>query len=193
MKSIIIKGLLHLRNIPTLIYLRWKHVPNFVKCVGRPYLSINKTATFVVGRHILMVSDPLVATLGIPKRCKITAYSGATLLIGNSVSMSNTSIIATKSISIGNNVMIGGGSTIIDSDFHTMDYKFWNTDNDERLMKREPVTIGNDVFIGMESLILKGVHIGDRAIIAARSVVIKDVPSDAIVGGNPAKIIGYRN
>ena len=57
----------------------------------------------------------------------------------------------------------------------------------------EPVWIGNDVWIGSRSIILKGVHIGDHAVIGAGSVVTKNVPAWAIVAGNPAKIIRYRN
>ncbi|MCR5350110.1 MAG: CatB-related O-acetyltransferase [Acholeplasmatales bacterium] len=54
------------------------------------------------------------------------------------------------------------------------------------------ITIGNDVWIGDDSMILSGVTIGDGAVIAARSVVTKDVPPYAIVGGVPAKVIRYR-
>ncbi len=54
------------------------------------------------------------------------------------------------------------------------------------------VIIGNDVWIGMDAFILSGVKIGDGAVIGAKSVVAKDVPPYAIVGGNPAKIIRYR-
>lgn len=54
------------------------------------------------------------------------------------------------------------------------------------------VTIGSDVWIGYDSLILSGVSIGHGAVIAARAVVTKDVPPYAIVGGNPAKIIKFR-
>jgi acetyltransferase-like isoleucine patch superfamily enzyme len=55
-----------------------------------------------------------------------------------------------------------------------------------------PVTIGNDVWIGSKSLIMGGVHVGDGAVIASHSVVTKNVPPYAIVGGIPAKIIKYR-
>ena len=56
-------------------------------------------------------------------------------------------------------------------------------------MKSEEVIIGDNVFIGMEALILKGVHIGEGAIIGARTVVTKDVPDHSIVAGNPSRII----
>ena len=55
-----------------------------------------------------------------------------------------------------------------------------------------PITIDNDVWIGLRAMIMPGVTIGDHAIVAAGSVVTKDVPEWAIVGGNPAKIIKSR-
>ncbi len=58
--------------------------------------------------------------------------------------------------------------------------------------KDEPITIGNDVWIGKNAMILRGVNIGDGAVIAAGAVVVKDVPPYAVVGGNPARIIRYR-
>lgn len=53
----------------------------------------------------------------------------------------------------------------------------------------KPVYIGKDVFIGMISLVLKGVTIGNGAVIGAGSVVIKDIPANVIAAGNPAKVI----
>lgn len=55
-----------------------------------------------------------------------------------------------------------------------------------------PVTIGNDVWICRRAMIMPGITIGDGAVIAAGAVVVKDVPAYAVVGGNPAKIIKYR-
>ena len=54
------------------------------------------------------------------------------------------------------------------------------------------ILIGNDVWIGDHVILLEGIKIGDGAIIAAGSVVVKDVPSYAMVGGNPARVIRYR-
>lgn len=54
------------------------------------------------------------------------------------------------------------------------------------------VCIGNDVWIGMRSIIMPGVKIGDGAVIGAGAIVTKDVPAFAIVGGVPAKVIKYR-
>ena len=59
--------------------------------------------------------------------------------------------------------------------------------------REEPVVIGNDVWIGSRVTILPGVHIGNGVIIGAGAVVSKDIPDYAIVGGNPARILKYRN
>jgi acetyltransferase-like isoleucine patch superfamily enzyme len=62
----------------------------------------------------------------------------------------------------------------------------------EYLRTKGPILVGNDVWIGRRSIILSGITIGDGAVIAAGSVVTKDVPAYAVVGGNPARIIKNR-
>lgn len=66
------------------------------------------------------------------------------------------------------------------------------TPSQEELTSKGDTVVGNDVWIGFESLIMPGVHIGDGAVIAARSVVVSDVEPYTIVGGNPAKPIRRR-
>jgi acetyltransferase-like isoleucine patch superfamily enzyme len=77
---------------------------------------------------------------------------------------------------------------IWDTDFHPLDY-LARRKHDTSMIKTRPVVIGNDVFIGANSIILKGTTIGDRAIIGAGSVVSGNIPADQIWGGNPAKFI----
>lgn len=60
------------------------------------------------------------------------------------------------------------------------------------VVSKGPITIGSDVWIGTKTVILSGITIGDGAVIAAGSIVTKDVPSYAIVGGSPAKVIRFR-
>lgn len=93
-------------------------------------------------------------------------------------------------VTIGNDVMMGPECLIYTAN-HTMQRR----DIPMRLQGHEqarPVVIGNDVWIGGRVIILPGVHIGDGAVIGAGSVVTKDVPPYAIVGGNPAKVIKER-
>lgn len=120
----------------------------------------------------------------------ICCNSNAQLYIGNNVSMSSTVIWAHKNIHIGNNVMCGSNVVIMDSDAHSMNYlDRRNLLLDMKNKKDDPITIGDDVFIGMNSIILKGVSIGSRTIIGAGSVVTRSIPSDCIACGNPAQII----
>lgn len=89
-------------------------------------------------------------------------------------------------VSIGNRVTITSGVRILTHDGSTW---LMRDEHGRRQLFRR-VTIGDDVFIGVNSIILPGVEIGNKVVIAAGSVVAKSVPSGVIVGGNPARIIG---
>ena len=104
-------------------------------------------------------------------------------LLGNTFMAGNNMIISKESVTIGKDCAIAWGVTICDHDMHKIYI------DDIQQTETAPVKIGNGVWIGMNATILKGVTIGDGAVIAAHSVVTKDVPSKALVGGNPAKII----
>ena len=90
-------------------------------------------------------------------------------------------------IEIGNNVEITRGVTIITHDYSWSLYKQLHG---EIIGSRSKVKIGNNVFIGFNSTILPGVTIGDNVVIGAGSIVTKDIPSNSVVAGNPAKVIG---
>ena len=107
------------------------------------------------------------------------------IIIGNNVSINNNFLaISCKSIEIGNNCRIGANCTIIDSDFH-------GVDSEERSSpgKSLAVKIMNNVWIGNDCMILKGVEIGENSVVAAGSVVTKIIPSNEVWGGNPAHFI----
>ncbi len=157
--------------------------------IGVPLFDIKKNSIVSFGTALVMVNNAKYATLGKSNKCKFVVSKNAILSIGNKVGMSNVVIVSTKSIKIGNNVMIGGGVVIVDSDFHSLNPLHWHTEEDEKNMISSPVVIGDNVFIGMDSIILKGVMVGENSIIAAGSVVSKDVPENQIWGGNPAKFI----
>lgn len=173
------------------VYIFYNLGPNKNKliCLGLPQIELNENSQFKYGTRVVLVSNSRIATLGHSQRCKFLVYRNAILELGNNVGMSNVTIVATKKIIIGSNVMIGGGVTIVDSDFHSLDYKNWFTPNDEKNMISKDVAIGDNVFIGMNSLILKGVSIGNNSIVAAGSIVTKSIPSNELWGGNPAVFI----
>lgn len=111
----------------------------------------------------------------------IILFNGAKLKLGSGFFNSNIKIRCHERIEIGENVAISHDVTIMDSDAHE---GLW-----DGYEKTKPIKIGNHVWIGTRVTILKGVTIGDNAIIAAGSVVTKDVPNNTVVAGVPAKVI----
>lgn len=112
------------------------------------------------------------------------------LAIGNNVGLSSTAIICNHRITIGDNVLIGGNCVIYDTDFHNTDSTVRNNKiNDKKLAAYGEVSIKNNVFIGAHTTILKGVTIGENAIVGACSVVTKNIPENEIWAGNPAHFI----
>lgn len=126
--------------------------------------------------------------------------------IGNHTYIGNSTFISRSSIIIRNNVTIAWGCTIYDHDSHSLDFKLRQKDIDDELLSiragknfiankdwscvnTKPIIIEDNAWIGMNCIILKGVTIGEGAIVGAGSVVTKDVPAWTLVAGNPAKII----
>lgn len=111
----------------------------------------------------------------------IKIFHDAVLELGSGYCNSNIRISCSERIHIGDNVAIAHDVTIMDSDAHAI---LPNVDHIS-----SPVYIGDHVWIGTKAIILKGVTVGDGAVIAAGTVVTRDVPPKALVGGVPARII----
>ncbi len=111
------------------------------------------------------------------------------LRIGDNVGISGTTISCSEAITIGNNVLIGSGCLITDTDGHPMDAEKRRQTSSYTDVINSPVVIADDAFIGSRSIILKGVTIGQGAVVGAGSVVTKDVPPFTVVAGNPAREI----
>ncbi len=111
----------------------------------------------------------------------------AIIEFSNNIKINNnfTAICEKSKIKIGTNCLIGHNVEIYDSDFHNID----PTKRLENSNICKEVLIGNNVFIGSNVKILKGVTIGDNSIIALGSIVTKSFPANVIIGGNPAKIL----
>ena len=127
-------------------------------------------------------------SLGLIQPCLFNiVFRGKSITIGDNVGISGATLCAVEDIHIGNNLMIGSGAIITTTDSHPIHWE-------ARRLHAEPpasaqVVIGNDVFIGARSIILKGVTIGDGAVIGAGAVVTKSIPPRVIAAGNPARII----
>ncbi len=94
-------------------------------------------------------------------------------------------ILSATSITIGDDSMLAQNACVTDADWHDL------YDRSASIGATEPVVIGNNVWIGDSAMIGKGVHIGDNAVIGAGSVVVKDIPANAIAAGNPASVVRY--
>lgn len=121
-------------------------------------------------------------------KCKLLIQKDGNLIIGDNSGLNGVMIYCSNSIEIGKYVNIGGSCRISDSNHHPLNY-ISRRENRYDEIKSSPIKIEDDVFIGANCIIGKGVTIGARSIISAGSVVIKDIPSDVIAGGNPCKVI----
>jgi acetyltransferase-like isoleucine patch superfamily enzyme len=118
-------------------------------------------------------------------RVEISIGKEGKLRIGENVFINQGArIVATTTVTIGNNTHIGDEAIIMDNDFHGIR---------GNPPKKGPITIGSNVWIASRAIILKNVKIGDNSVVGANSVVTKDVPPNSIVAGSPAKTVRSLN
>lgn len=154
---------------------------------GLPILQLHQRGGFQAGRNLILCSRSQDNSLGVIQPVVIkTVTANARIAVGENVGISGSTLSARLGIRIGNNVLIGSGSIITDTDSHPLDHK---NRNDASLIKSKEVEIGDNVFIGARSIILKGVKIGAGTVIGAGSVLSSSTEENAIYAGNPAKFI----
>lgn len=187
-----------------------KHRP--IKKLLKQYASISPTA---IDRGINIRLDvPLARKYLIIEHRSIVAGNfifesrDGKIQIGEDCFIGGSTFISHSRITIGNHVTIAWGSTIYDHDSHSLNYLNRRKDIEDEYqditqdrnfienkdwtnVKTSPIVIHDDVWIGMNCIILKGVTIGQGAIIGAGSVVTHDVPAWSVVAGNPAKVVKY--
>ena len=176
----------------TRLYLRSNGVRLGKACLsnGVPELELSISGQLTIGEDLQMQNGPHYNMIGRQQKCYLVVGKGAVLTIGDHVGLSGTAIVCHDRVSIGDHTLIGMNCVIYDTDFHNLDYRERAViHEDYSTAATRPVAIGNNVFIGAHSTILKGVSIGDRAIIAAGSVVTNNIPAGEIWGGNPARFI----
>jgi acetyltransferase-like isoleucine patch superfamily enzyme len=159
---------------------------------GLPIIQRHRRSVLTIGARLELRSTARSNPLG-PNRPVFfsTRRPGAVLKIGSDFGMTGGSIVAEQRVTIGHRVTVGANSIIADTDFHPLDAL--TRHNLPLDGATAPIVIEDDVFIGMQSLILKGVTIGAGSIIGAGSVVTRDIPSRVIAAGNPARMIRELN
>lgn len=146
---------------------------------GKTRIERFKHSVIEIGNGVTFNAHPLHNQLC--RSCNIlhTMTDYARIHIGNHTGFSSVCIKSEKEVFIGNNVTIGANTVIMDSDIH----------GDILHTHSASIHISDNVFIGMDSRILKGVTIGEGAIIGAGSIVNKDIPAHAIAAGVPCKVV----
>lgn len=159
------------------------------KCVrffGIPIMRRHPSGTVIIGDHAMFRSAETSNTVGINRRCVIEARQGAILRVGDHCGFSGTVLTAMESITIGDRVLCGANCTIIDSDRHPADSVARAR---KEKAKTAAIVIEDDVFLGMNVVVLKGCTIGKGTMVAANSILTKSLPSGVIAGGIPAKVL----
>lgn len=155
---------------------------------GTPILQVYRGSKVTLGDGLSMRSWETTNALTVLHPVTLATLNGnAEIIIGDDCGFTGTTIVSAESVQLGDRVLVGANVTIADTDFHPIDPE--TRLRDMRAGKTAPIRIADDVFIGMNSLILKGVTIGKGATIGAGSVVTKDVPEGCVVAGNPARIV----
>ena len=161
---------------------------NFQFTLGTRFRNEAGSGAIRVGRHAGLLD------------CELIAYRGGEIRIGDYTWMSlRGQIISASSVAIGSYCIIARDVYIGDTNEHPLDaaerrkqtiaYLERGVPPDRSYADAAPVVIGSDVWVGERAMILKGVTIGDGAIVAAGSVVTKPVPPNTIVAGNPARVV----
>lgn len=201
-----IRKIIKLLKIDKYLLFRF-YLNNKITGIVIPYngtkLKIGKNARLKIGKRLITNSNKILnskkecyidikdnAEIKINENfeiyhgCDICVFENAKLEIESGYINAGSQIRCLKHIKIGKNATIARDVIILDSDAHKIIYE----DNKEN-GKDQEIIIGNDVWIGTRSIILKGVHIGDNVVIGAGSVVNKNIPSNCIAAGVPAKVI----
>ena len=186
-----------LKTIAYSMYLKvrypWIDVHGGLISYGRfPFIHASLGAKITIGENAVLVNSTRNNFIGLYKNCSIVACGSGTIAVGDNVGCSGVSICAYNKIEIGNHVMIGANTMIFDTDFHSLnpiERRRGFKSGEDLWAISKPIRINDDVFIGANCIIGKGVSIGGKSIIAAGSVVVKSIPEGEVWGGNPARFI----
>lgn len=159
---------------------------NYGKCTkfrGLTFFFRAPNTYIQIGNNVTFNSTYRFNFRGINHRCILQTSKNGRITIGDNCGFSGVSIVSSIGVKIGNNVMCGTNVIIGDRNDHEDKYPQF---------KPEKVEIKDNVWVGMNSVIMKGVTIGENTIIGANSLVTKDIPANCIAAGSPCKVIKYK-
>jgi acetyltransferase-like isoleucine patch superfamily enzyme len=191
LRGVLFKGIRILRlRIKSFFYTGLNYIICFIKDIniakkcnffGKTIFFRQPESIIQIGSACTFRSDKSSNLIGINRNCLLSTNTAkAKIIIGNNCGFSGTVIGSFKSVIIGNNVRCGANTLITDSDWHS---------DDPRSGSPKPVIIEDNVWLGVNAVVLKGVTIGKNTVIGANSVVTKNIPANIIAAGNPCRVI----
>ena len=156
---------------------------NNILYIGKNSLLRDSNIFIKGNNNIIYIGDDCIVN----NTSIILDNEGSEIRIGNKTSIAKVQIVSLEpyKIEIGEDCMLSYDIEIRNTDSH----KIYDKNTNERINEGSSINIGNHVWLGMRAVILKGVNIGHNSIVAAGSIVTKDVKANTIVSGNPAKQI----
>lgn len=170
-------------------------VDSTVVIVGsRPVIFNPYSARLVIGAHSVLNSDNSSSFVPIVSPVKFALGEEAEINIGRFCDLNGCSISAYQQVEIGDYVQVGPSTWITDTDLHAIEpdirrCQLEGLPYERSSVLRSPVKIEDDVWIGANVMILKGVRIGHGSVIGAGSVVCNDIPPLSVAAGNPARVV----
>lgn len=187
-----LKIVLNMTALLSYIYLKMKGVETkygYVRLMGIPIIKKHKGSRIILKEGMTIISGSRYNIAGINHRTIIATLTPEAVIHIGKVGISGSTICAVKSITIGDNSGLGVNTKVYDTDFHPVDPE--KRRNQQHITEADaaPVAIGEDVWIAADSIVLKGVTIGNGSVIGAGSVVTGNIPPESVFAGNPATFI----
>ncbi len=159
-----------------------------MKVYGLPTISMCKGSIINIGDNARFRSQSSGNAIGVNHEVVLrTSTSKAQIIIGDNFGMSGGAICAVNKVEIGNNVMLGANVVIADNDFHGIRLDLRKKQSND--LPSKPVHIEDNVWLGADVYVCKGVTIGKNSVVGAKSVVTKSIRENSLVAGIPARII----
>lgn len=116
----------------------------------------------------------------------ITYAPDATIAVGSNVRLNGVGLMARRGISIGDNCILGS-TLLVDTDFHSL--RPDRATNPVAPIQSAPIMLHDNVWLAGQTVLLKGVTVGENSVVGFRAVVTRDVPANVVVAGNPARVV----
>ncbi len=179
--------------------LQWKYGKQIIlkgqlRILGKlPVCKLPGESKIILGNKVVLNSDFVKSNTALTYKCTLVCGLKGEIIIGDNTMLNGVAVTAYEKVVIGKNCQIASCTLIADTDFHPVDPSTREMEVlghriDHSKVAKQKVVIGDNVWIGWGSTILKGVNIGNNCIIAAGSVVVTDIPANSLAAGNPAVV-----